>query len=188
MHPSHQSLADQKSMVRVDICQQRDMADQTIDKTVNSASNFIHAQPVDSQDAVANAWITGTTIIADAVSVCLNEMALLEENLDDFIRLEYSWDCIQSAVDAAVSALRSTFTTITASNVNTHAVNSTNPLQSFFGRHLSVSSNSESEPNGASDAHSATARSSRRRPSDRDAQALLRFPSQRQTPVASARV
>jgi hypothetical protein len=103
MYTSNQSLSERKSMVRVDICQQRDMADHAIDKTANSAINFIQAQPAHSQDAVANAWITGTTIIADAVSVCLNEMSLLEANLDDFIHLEYSWNCIQSSVDAAIS-------------------------------------------------------------------------------------
>ncbi|KAF2195811.1 hypothetical protein K469DRAFT_682064 [Zopfia rhizophila CBS 207.26] len=61
------------------------------------------------QDAVANAWITGTTIIADAVCVCLSQMEEIEEWMDDFIRLECSWSCIQNAVDAAVSALRGIF-------------------------------------------------------------------------------
>lgn len=151
MHPSHQSLTDRKSIARVDICQQRDMADHAIDRNANFAFNFnfIHAQPVDSQDAVANAWITGTTITADAVSVCLNEMALLEDNLDDFIHLKYSWNCIQSAVDAVVSTLRGISTLMAASTVNTHTVNSTNPLQSLSGRHLNVSSDSKSVPNGA---------------------------------------
>jgi hypothetical protein len=157
MHTSNQSLSERKSMVRVDICQQRDMADHAIDKTANSAINFIQAQPAHSQDAVANAWITGTTIIADAVSVCLNEMSLLEANLDDFIHLEYSWNCIQSSVDAAISALRGIFTLMAAQpppTTITQPITISHPPLSLFGRHLSVSSASESEHGGAASVRS----------------------------------
>jgi hypothetical protein len=86
----NQPLSDRHSSLRADISQQRDMADLAIDKTANSAINFIQAQPSHCQEAVANAWVTGTTIIADAVCVCLNEMKQLENGCDDFIRLEYS--------------------------------------------------------------------------------------------------
>jgi hypothetical protein len=103
------SSSSRRSLLRVDVCQQRDMADHAIDKTSNSAISLIEAQPVQCQEAVANAWITGATIVADAVCVCLNEMERIEDNLDDFIRLEYSWSCIQSSVDAAISALRGIF-------------------------------------------------------------------------------
>ncbi|KAF2823174.1 hypothetical protein CC86DRAFT_385296 [Ophiobolus disseminans] len=122
-HTTNQSLADRKSMT----------------------------QPLHSQDAVANAWITGTTIIADAVSVCLKEMDLLKDNLDDFIRLEYSWNCIQSSVDSAISALRGIFGLMAASNINMNTINNTAPTSplGIFGRHLSVSSASESEHGGA---------------------------------------
>jgi hypothetical protein len=109
MNDHNQSLSDRRCLLRVDIGQQRDMADHSIDKTTNSVINLIQAQPAHCQEAVANAWITGTTIISDAVSVCLNEMKQLEDGLDDFIRLEYSWNCIQSSVDAAISALRGIF-------------------------------------------------------------------------------
>ncbi|KAF2115421.1 hypothetical protein BDV96DRAFT_492851 [Lophiotrema nucula] len=109
MYKAGNSPSSRRSLLRVDISQQRDMSDHAIDKTTNSAINLIEVQPVHCQDAVANAWITGTTIIADAVSVCLNEMELIEEYLDDFIRLEYSWGTIQNSVDAAVSALRGIF-------------------------------------------------------------------------------
>jgi hypothetical protein len=149
MHNTNQSLADRKSLLRVDICQQRDMADHAIDKTANSVINFIQAQPLESQDAVANAWITGTTIMADAVSVCLSEMALLEENLDDFIRLEYSWNCIQSAVDAAISALRGIFSLMAPNNTGPTVVNIPQPGQGLFGRNLSVSSISGPEHGGS---------------------------------------
>lgn len=118
MYKADNSPASRRSLLRVDICQQRDMADHAIDKTANSAVQLIHAQPVYCQDAVANAWITGTTIIADAVCVCLNEMEAIENNLDDFIRLEYSWSSIQSSVDAAISALRGIFSLMERSNLS----------------------------------------------------------------------
>lgn len=134
MHTVDASLSTRKSMLRVDICQQRDMADHAIDKTTNSTINFIQAQPAHCQDAVANAWVTGTTIIADAVCVCLNEMNQLENNLDDFIRLEYSWNSIQSSVDGAISALRGIFS-LMATPFTAHTAQIT-PR----GRNLSVSS------------------------------------------------
>lgn len=134
---------DRRSLLRVDICQQRDMADLAIDKTTNSAVNLIQAQPIACQDAVANAWMTGTTIIADAVCVCLNEMNQVEHNIDDFILLEYSWNLIQSSVDSAISALRGIFSLMALPNVNN------NVIQPIHGRNLSVSSAS-SDHGGAS--------------------------------------
>jgi hypothetical protein len=150
MLTSGHSLDDRKSLVRVDVCQQRDMADHAIDKTTNSAINYIEAQPAHCQDAVANAWITGTTIMADAVCVCLNEMSLLEHNLDDFIRLEYSWNCIQTSVDAAVSALRGIFSLMAATNANAVTISTPTPppQQGLFGRNLSISSISGSDHHG----------------------------------------
>ncbi|CAA9957094.1 hypothetical protein PTMSG1_00702 [Pyrenophora teres f. maculata] len=140
---TNQSPHDRRSLLRVDICQQRDMADHAIDKTTNSAVNLIQAQPAECQDAVANAWITGTTIIADAVSVCLGEMKQLEDGLDDFIRLEYSWNCIQSSVDSAISALRGIFSLMATPNNN-------NVPQPTPGRNLSVSSIGSDHPGAAS--------------------------------------
>lgn len=134
MYKTDNSPSSRRSLLRVDICQQRDMADHAIDKTANSAVQLIHAQPVHCQDAVANAWITGTTIIADAVCVCLKEMEAIEDNLDDFIRLEYSWNSIQSSVDAAISALRGIFSLMERSS-----------LLSNPARNLSVSSATGSE-------------------------------------------
>lgn len=106
---SGNSLESRKSLLRVDASQQREMADHAIDKTTNAAVSLIEAQPPHSQDAIANAWITGTTIIADAVKVCLDQMDSIEICMDDFIRLEYAWSSIQNSVDAAVSALRGIF-------------------------------------------------------------------------------
>ncbi|RMZ69600.1 hypothetical protein GMOD_00006433 [Pyrenophora seminiperda CCB06] len=147
-----QSPHDRRSLLRVDICQQRDMADHAIDKTTNSAINLIQAQPAGCQDAVANAWITGTTIIADAVSVCLSEMRQLEDGFDDFIRLEYSWNCIQSSVDSAISALRGIFSLMAIPNNNNnapHAASHAAP-HTTHGRNLSISSNASDHPGAAS--------------------------------------
>jgi hypothetical protein len=116
MYKADNSPSSRRSLLQVDICQQRDMADHAIDKTTNSAINLIQAQPIHCQDAVANAWITGTTIIADAVCVCLKEMDSIENTMDDFIRLEYSWNSIQNSVDAAISALRGIFSLMATSN------------------------------------------------------------------------
>ncbi|KAJ4374962.1 hypothetical protein N0V83_002041 [Neocucurbitaria cava] len=140
---SDQSISHRRSLLRVDVCQQRDMSDHAIDKTTNSAINLIQAQPMHCQDAVANAWVTGTTIIADAVCVCLNEMTKIEDNLDDFIRLEYSWNNIQSSVDGAISALRGIFSLMAIPNM----IN--NPIVPHHGRNLSVSS-ANSDHGGAS--------------------------------------
>ncbi|KAJ4346618.1 uncharacterized protein N0V89_010549 [Didymosphaeria variabile] len=139
MYKADNSPSSRRSLLRVDICQQRDMADHAIDKTANSAVQLIHAQPVHCQDAVANAWITGTTIIADAVCVCLNQMEAIEDNLDDFIRLEYSWNSIQSSVDAAISALRGIFSLMERSNLST----------SNSSRNLSISSAGSAETGGS---------------------------------------
>lgn len=78
--------------------------------------------------------------VYDAVSVCLNEMSQLEANIDDFIRLEYSWNCIQSSVDAAISTLRGIFSLMAPSNTGPTVVNIPQPSQGLFGRNFSVSS------------------------------------------------
>jgi hypothetical protein len=151
MHTGEDSLASRRSLLRVDICQQRDMADHAIDKTTNSAINLIQAQPVHCQDAVANAWITGATIMADAVCVCLNEMNSLENRLDDFISLEYSWNSIQTSVDAAISALRGIFSLMATTAP---------PAIPRSQRNLSVSSCSSQDQNipaGARGRNSSTA-------------------------------
>lgn len=126
------TASSRKSLLQVDISQQRDRADLAIDKTSNSAINLIQQQPAHCQDAVANAWITGMTIISDAVCVCLKEMEAIEGLMDDYIRLEYSWNSIQSCVDAAVSALRGIFNLMATpssgqSSVRTMSVSSDTP-------------------------------------------------------------
>jgi hypothetical protein len=144
IYNTNQSSSDQQSLLRVGSYQQRDMADHAIDKTTNSAINLIQAQPAQCQEAVANDWVTGTTIIADAVCVCLNEMKQLENGCDDFIRLEYSWNCIQSSVGSAISALREVLSLMAAPNVNN------GPYPPASARNFSISSASSDHPSAAS--------------------------------------
>ena len=109
-------LDSRRASIGVDMSQQKQMADFAIDRMVNSATQLINAQAQAAQDAVANAWIMGTTIISDAMKVCLDEMEALDSRSTDFIRLEYSWSTVQSSVDSAVSALRGIFSLMSNSD------------------------------------------------------------------------
>jgi hypothetical protein len=93
----------------VDVSQQKQVADFGIDKMANAAIALVENQPLHCQEAVANVWLIGATIVADAVQVCISEMTKLENKMDDFILLEYSWQMVQTAVEASVSALRGVF-------------------------------------------------------------------------------
>lgn len=95
--------------IRVDISQQKQVTEFGIAKMFNSAVTLIEQQPPNCQEAVANVWIIGTTIIADSIHTCILQMDKLDSMLDDFILLEYSWQIVQTAVEAAVSALRGIF-------------------------------------------------------------------------------
>lgn len=116
MYQADITPSSRRSLLRVDTYQQRDMADLAIDKTTKSAINLIEAQLPHCQDAIANAWITGETIIADAVCVCLKRMDEVAYYMDDYTRLGYSWSTIQNSVDAAISALRGVFYLMGSSN------------------------------------------------------------------------
>lgn len=98
-----------RAKICVDACQQSQIADFAIDKMSNSARNFIESQPPACQDAIANVLITGTTIIADAIKVCMVQTERIESTMGDFLRLEYSWQTVQAAVDSTVGALRGIF-------------------------------------------------------------------------------
>jgi hypothetical protein len=100
----------------VDVSQQKQVADFGIDKMANAAIALIDNQHPHCQEAVANVWLIGTTIIADAVQVCVSEMNQLENRMDDFILLEYSWQMVQTAVEASVSALRGVFNLMASSD------------------------------------------------------------------------
>ncbi|GAB7351393.1 hypothetical protein MBLNU459_g2070t1 [Dothideomycetes sp. NU459] len=98
-----------RSKVYVDSTIQKQMADNAIDKTISSAIALISQQPPDAQDTAASVFITGATIIADCVEVCHKQMAILEIDLDDFIRLEDAWSTVRTAVTCAIAALKGIF-------------------------------------------------------------------------------
>jgi hypothetical protein len=96
------------AMVRVDISQQKQIADIAIDKIISSAIALIEQQQEIFREAVANVWMVGITIVADALQVCSIGFSKLEnvDNLTDFVYLEYTWQDVQTAVEASISALR----------------------------------------------------------------------------------
>lgn len=98
-----------KSKLYVDITMQKNMADMAIDKFTSSALALINQQPEDARDTAANVWIMGTTIITDSMEVALKEIDLLEDKLDDFIRLEESWNAVKGSVVSAVTGLKGVF-------------------------------------------------------------------------------
>ncbi|KAK3060189.1 hypothetical protein LTS18_009122, partial [Coniosporium uncinatum] len=97
------SELDAYAQLRVDVLQQKQAADFAIDRIADSAVALVQLQQPQHQDSVANAWIMGTTIIVDAVKVCLDELDAIERCTHDFIRLEYSWQTVQTSVEAAIS-------------------------------------------------------------------------------------
>jgi len=101
--------ASRRAKIRVDIAQQKGIADFGIDKMANAAVALIQDQEPAAQEAVANVWLFGATIITDAMQTVFLQMDKLEDMMDDFILLEYSWQTVQTAVEAAVAALRGIF-------------------------------------------------------------------------------
>lgn len=98
-----------KSKLYVDIAMQRNMADMSIDKMSGSAIVLTNSQPAHVQDQVANVWISGATLVADCIDISLREIDELEYKLDDFIRLEESWNTVKASVVGAVTGLRGIF-------------------------------------------------------------------------------
>ncbi len=108
-----------RTRIYVDAIQQKQVANHAIDRMTSSAITLIHQQPVACQEAAANVWITGNTIIADAIQVCLNQIdRVAQQPIGDFIRLEDSWNNVTAAVGSAISALKGIFRLI-ASEVST---------------------------------------------------------------------
>jgi hypothetical protein len=105
-----------RAKIQVDISQQKQVTEFGIAKMFNSAITLIEQQPPNCQEAIANVWIIGTTIIADSIHTCLLQMDKLDSILDDFILLEYSWQMVQTAVEASVSALRGIFSLMAPSD------------------------------------------------------------------------
>lgn len=99
----------ERSSLYVDITMQKNMADMAIDKMTSSAIALISQQPEKAQEAAANAWIIGTTIVADCLEIALMQMDLLDSKLDDFIRMEESWNTVRASVVCAVTGLKGVF-------------------------------------------------------------------------------
>jgi hypothetical protein len=98
-----------RSKLYVDITMQKNMADLAIDKMTSSAIALISQQPEAAQEPAANAWITGTTFIADCMEVSLRQMDTFDQKLNDFIRLEESWNTVRASVVRAVSGMKGVF-------------------------------------------------------------------------------
>jgi len=98
-----------QSSLYVDINMQRNVADMAIDKTASSALAMIQQQPLATQETAVQVWITGVTIIADCLEISLKEMNEIEGKVDDFIRLEESWDTVKASVLASVTVLKGVF-------------------------------------------------------------------------------
>lgn len=98
-----------RSRLFVDASMQRNLADLAIDKMTSSAINLINSQPLDAQELATNVWVTGMTIIADAIDVSLTQMQLLERHMDDFIRMEESWSIVKASVVFAITGVKGVF-------------------------------------------------------------------------------
>lgn len=98
-----------KSSLYVDIAIQKSVADMAIDKIASSALALVQQQPVSAQEAAANIWITGATVVADCLEVSLKEMDSIESKMDDFIRLEASWNTVKASAICAVTVLKGIF-------------------------------------------------------------------------------
>jgi hypothetical protein len=128
-----------RAKTRVDLSQQKQITEFGIAKMVNAAIALIEQQPSHCQEAVANVWIIGATIMADSIQTCILQMDKLEYMLDDFLLLEYSWQMVQTAVEASVSALRGVFSLMGTSDT------SVSPTTGAVGsRAASISSNASS--------------------------------------------
>jgi hypothetical protein len=98
-----------KAKLYVDITMQRNIADLAIDKMTNSAVALINNQSETFQESAANVWITGATIIADCIEIALKEMLALDTKMNDFIRVEESFNTVKASVISAVTGLKGVF-------------------------------------------------------------------------------
>lgn len=93
----------------VETSTQRNLADLAIDKTTSSVINLINQQPFEAQEGATNVWITGITIIADAIDVTLKQLLALETTMDDFIRMEEAWNTVKASVVFAITGMKGVF-------------------------------------------------------------------------------
>lgn len=100
---------NKKAQLYVDITMQRNIADLAIDKMTNSAVALINNQSETFQESAANVWITGAMVIADCIEIILQQMQSLDTKMDDFIRVEESFNTVKAAVVSAVTGLKGVF-------------------------------------------------------------------------------
>ncbi|KIW09064.1 uncharacterized protein PV09_00013 [Verruconis gallopava] len=98
-----------RSKIRLNIGQQKATADTGIDKTAAAAIALIENQDSVLQEALANVWLFGTTIVTDAMQTVVLQMDNLEAMMDDLVLLENAWHVVQTSIEATVSALRGVF-------------------------------------------------------------------------------
>ncbi|KAM0714448.1 hypothetical protein Q7P37_010235 [Cladosporium fusiforme] len=98
-----------RAKLYVDITMQRNIADLAIDKMTNSAVALINNQSETFQESAANVWITGAMIIADSIEITLQQMQSLDSKMDDFIRIEESFNTVKAAIVSAVTGLKGVF-------------------------------------------------------------------------------
>lgn len=102
-------LKEARSKFFVDATMQRTLADLSIDKMTSAAINLINQQPSEAQEVATNVWITGMTIITDSIHVTLTQLDDLEKKMDDFIRMEESWNTVKAAVVCSITGLKGVF-------------------------------------------------------------------------------
>ena len=150
------------SKLYVDITMQRNMADMAIDKMTSSALALINQQPATAQDTAADMWITGTTMTADAMEVVLKEMNALEGKMDDFIRMEESWNNVKASVICAVTGLKGVFRLMDPTSPQDSAKSSprTSSIASASGSIMRKLSNAFAIPNTSNSRSSSIATTS----------------------------
>lgn len=98
-----------RSKLYVDIAMQKTMAEMAVDKLSNSAIALINQQPAHVQDQAANVYITGLTLVADCVEVVIKQLNSIDTKMDDFIRLEESWNTVKGSAIACNAGLKGVF-------------------------------------------------------------------------------
>lgn len=94
--------------LHAEIADQHAAADAIIDKMISSAVTIIQQLQPDVHEDAAHVFMLGTTFIADAVQVCLAQLAILESCIPDTNTAcaESAYSTVRFAVSAAVSALK----------------------------------------------------------------------------------
>jgi hypothetical protein len=98
-----------RSKLYVDINMEKKKTEMAIDKLCNSATALIQQQSSFVQEEAANVFITGVTFIADCIEVVVKQLDGLDQKMDDFIRLEESWNTVKASVIAATAGLKGVF-------------------------------------------------------------------------------